>query len=259
MNEWKTEVTSIKPNEILVRGYAIEDIMEKLSYAETVYLILKGDLPSVGEGKVFQSVIVSSIDHGATPPSALATLNSTSTGAPLNGAVASGLLAINNFHGGAIENAMKVFTEAAKHCDMKLDDKKIEEFVRDKMDQKFRFPGFGHRFHSEDPRSTKLTEICFENLEENKLFYIKLAKKIEEFIFKIKGKKLPVNVDGMIGAVLLALDFPMELANGIFMISRVPGLMAHYLEEKTTQKPMRKIDQKAAIYSGKPKRSISDR
>ena len=233
--------------------------MEKLSYAETVYLILKGDLPSVGEGKVFQSAIVSSIDHGATPPSALATLNSTSTGAPLNAAVASGLLAINNFHGGAIENAMKVFKEAAQFCDMELDDEKITEFVQKKMDEKFRFPGFGHRVHSEDPRSTKLTEICFKNLEEDKLFYIKLAKKIEENIFKIKGKKLPVNVDGMIGAVLLALDFPMELANGIFMISRVPGLMAHYLEEKTTQKPMRKIDQKAAVYTGKEKRSISER
>lgn len=259
MSEWKTEVTSIKPNEILVRGYAIEEIMEKLSFAETVYLILKGDLPSVGEGKVFQSVIVSSIDHGATPPSALATLNSTSTGAPLNAAVASGLLAINSFHGGAIENAMKVFKEAAQFCNMELDDKKITEFVQKKMDEKFRFPGFGHRVHSEDPRSTKLTDICFKNLDDNKLFYIKLAKKIEEFIFKIKGKKLPVNVDGMIGAVLLALDFPMELANGIFMISRVPGLMAHYLEEKTTQKPMRKIDQKAAVYSGKEKRSIAGR
>jgi citrate synthase len=154
---------------------------------------------------------------------------------------------------------MTVFSEAAKYCDKKLDDEKITEFVQKKMDEKFRFPGFGHRVHSEDPRSTKLTEICFENLDEDKLFHIKLAKKIEDNILKIKGKKLPVNVDGMIGAVLLALDFPMELANGIFMISRVPGLMAHYLEEKTTQKPMRKIDQKSAVYSGKEKRSITDR
>ena len=256
MNEWNTEVTSIKPNEILVRGYAIEEIMEKLSFAETVYLILKGDLPSVGEGKVFQAVIVSSIDHGVTPPSALAALNSTSTGAPLNGAIASGILAINDFHGGAIKNAMKIFKESAEYCGHSLDDKKITEFVKTKMEQKFRFPGFGHRVHSEDPRSVKLTEICFENLDEEKLFYIKLAKKIEENIFNIKGKKLPVNVDGMIGAVLLALDFPMELANGIFMISRVPGLMAHFLEEKTTQKKMRKIDQKAAVYTGKEKRCI---
>ena len=93
MAEWTTAVTSIKPNEILIRGYAIEDIMENLSYAETVYLILKGELPTKEEGRVFQAVLVSSVDHGVTPPSALATLNATSTGAPLNAAVASGLLA----------------------------------------------------------------------------------------------------------------------------------------------------------------------
>ncbi|MBR6422278.1 citryl-CoA lyase [bacterium] len=258
MAEWTTAVTSIKPNEILIRGYAIEDIMENLSYAETVYLILKGELPTKEEGRVFQAVLVSSVDHGVTPPSALATLNATSTGAPLNAAVASGLLAINAFHGGAIENTMKMLKAAAEYCGNELDEAKVEEFVKMKFEQKFRFPGMGHRVHTEDPRSVKLAEICFKNLPEEKLFFIKLAKMIEANIFKVKGTKLPVNVDGMIGAVLLALDIPAELANGIFMISRVPGLMAHYVEEKTTQKPMRNIDQKAAIYNGHEKRKIGE-
>lgn len=256
MSEWTTKVTSIKPNEILIRGYAVEDVMEKLSYAETVYLILKGELPTQAEGKVFQAVLTSSIDHGVTPPSALATLNSTSTGAPLNAAVASGLLAINSFHGGAIEDCMKLLVKAAEFTGNTLDENKIEEFVKMKFEQKFKFPGFGHRVHTEDPRSMKLTEMCMENLPEQKIFYIKLAKLIEEKIFTVKGTKLPVNVDGMIGAVLLALEIPSELANGIFMISRVPGLLAHYYEEKKTQKPMRNIDQKSAVYDGPSKRSI---
>lgn len=256
MSEWNTKVTSIKPNEILIRGYAVEEIMEKLSYAEAVYLIIKGELPTPEEGKVFQAVLTSSIDHGVTPPSALATLNSTSTGAPLNAAVASGLLAINSFHGGAIEDSMKLLVKAAEFTAHTLDSDKVEQFVKTKFEQKFKFPGFGHRVHTEDPRSVKLTQMCMDNLNDNKLFYIKLAKMIEEKIFLIKGTKLPVNVDGMIGAVLLALEVPSELANGIFMISRVPGLLAHYYEEKTTQKPMRNIDQKSAVYNGNDKRSV---
>jgi citrate synthase len=256
MSEWGTEITSIKPNEILVRGYAVEEIMGRLSYAETVYLILKGDLPSEKEGIVFQAVLVSSIDHGVTPPSALATMNATSTGAPLNAAVASGILAINKSHGGAIEDSMKFFSEAGDFCGGVIDEAKIAEFIQKKLDSKYRFPGLGHRIHTEDPRSTKLAEICFANLTEEKLFYIKLAKMIENKIFEIKGTKLPVNVDGMIGAVLLALEIPGELANGIFMISRVPGLIAHYYEEKKTQKPMRNIDQKSAVYTGKEKRRV---
>ncbi|MGI6395466.1 MAG: citryl-CoA lyase [bacterium] len=256
MSEWTTEITSIKPNEILIRGYAVEDLMGKISYAEAVYLILKGELPTKEEGAVFQAVLVSSIDHGVTPPSALAVLNAASTGAPLNAAVASGILAINKFHGGAIEDSMKFFKEAGDFCGNVLDEEKISEFIKEKFEKKFRIPGLGHRVHTEDPRSTKLAEICLTNLPEEKLFYVKLSKIIENEIFKQKGKKLPVNVDGMIGAVLLALEIPGELANGIFMISRMAGIMAHYYEEKKTQKPMRQIEQKSAVYSGKEKREV---
>ena len=256
MSDWKTEITSIKENEILVRGYAIEDIMQKLSFAESIFLIIKGKLPTIEEGKVFNAVLCSSIDHGATPPSALATLNATSTGAPLNGALASGLLAINNFHGGAIQNAMNLFEEAFEYIGKEFNIKKIEEFVLFKFENNFRFPGFGHRVHKTDPRSIALFNICKENFSEEKMIYLNIAKEIENQIISIKRKKLPINVDGMIGAVLLTLDFPKELANGVFMMSRIPGLMAHFVEEKNTQKPMRHIEQKNVVYTGKEKTKI---
>ena len=76
-------------------------------------LVLKGELPAAGEGKVFGAILSSSIDHGVTPPSALATLNSASTGAPLNASVASGILSINKFHGGnqKVKGKVDGFTE----------------------------------------------------------------------------------------------------------------------------------------------------
>jgi len=49
---WKTAITDIGPGKIRVRGYAIADIMEKLSYAEAVYLILKGQLPTPAERRL---------------------------------------------------------------------------------------------------------------------------------------------------------------------------------------------------------------
>ena len=68
---WSTAITDIAPGRIRVRGYAITDIMEKLSYAEAVFLILKGQLPSPAEAELMNAVLVSSIDHGASPPSVL--------------------------------------------------------------------------------------------------------------------------------------------------------------------------------------------
>ena len=40
------------------------------------------------------------------------------------------------------------------------------------------------------------------------------------------------------------LGFAYELGNAIFLISRLPGLIAHAHEERTRQSPMRQIDPK---------------
>ena len=56
------------------------------------------------------------------------------------------------------------------------------------------------------------------------------------------GRPLPVNVDGAIAAICADLGFAYELGNAIFLISRLPGLIAHAHEERSRQTPMRQID-----------------
>ena len=56
--------------------------MGRISYSQAVYLALRGELPSEKVGKLIESILVASIDHGVTPPSALAALNVATTGAP---------------------------------------------------------------------------------------------------------------------------------------------------------------------------------
>ena len=51
-DNWKTAITKVESGKIHVKGYNITDIMEKLSYAETVFLILKGELPSKAEAEL---------------------------------------------------------------------------------------------------------------------------------------------------------------------------------------------------------------
>ena len=66
---WKTSLTSIAPNVINVRGHAIDEMMGRLTFAESVYLLLMGELPTPSIGRMFDAILVSSIDHGVTPPS----------------------------------------------------------------------------------------------------------------------------------------------------------------------------------------------
>ena len=65
---WRTAVTSIEPNKILVRGYVLDEMMGRVSFGESVYLILTGELPSPDVGRLVDALLVSSIDHGVTPP-----------------------------------------------------------------------------------------------------------------------------------------------------------------------------------------------
>jgi len=64
------------------------------------------------------------------------------------------------------------------------------------------------------------------------------------------GRKLPVNVDGAMAAVLLDIGIPPELGNPFFMIARVPGLVAHIHEEMTRERPMRRIHPSDHEYDG---------
>ncbi|MBA2434667.1 MAG: hypothetical protein H0V54_06210 [Chthoniobacterales bacterium] len=61
---------------------------------------------------------------------------------------------------------------------------------------------------------------------------------------------MPINVDGAIGAILADLGMNPAVFNGIFMIARTPGLVAHVTEEQTREKPMRRIDPVKHGYDG---------
>jgi len=253
---WKTAITKIEPNKILLRGYPIHELMGKVSYAEMVYLVIKGELPSKEIGEIIQAMITSSIDHGATPPSVLAAITTASTGAPLNAALASGILSISRFHGGAIEECMNILIKSVKLKEEKNYDKDTaaKEIVKSYREKKAKISGFGHRIHTEDPRTKKLFQMVDDYNIAGK--YVEMARAMEKAVAESLGKKLPINVDGAIGAVLCELDFPPELANGFFIISRIPGLIAHIYEEYTRFKPMRRIHPTDQEYDGADERHL---
>src|SRR3954467_14640458 len=104
---WQSSLTEIQPNKILVRGYPLDEMMGRLGFAEAVSLLLMGELPTPTIGRMLNAVLVSSIDHGVTPPSTLAARNVATSGAPLKDCVAAGMLAFGPQHGGDIESCMR--------------------------------------------------------------------------------------------------------------------------------------------------------
>ena len=250
--KWKTYISEIKPGEIRVRGCDITELMEKLSFAQAVFLLLKGDLPSPEQSKMMEAILVSSIDHGATPPSVLGTRTVVSGGNPLNAAVAGGVLTIGDWHGGAIEQCAKILQEWTQKGDDSAN--LAKNLVKDFSSRKKRIPGFGHRLHQTDPRTVKLFEIAERLKFSGK--HMDLASAVENELFETTNKKLPINVDGAIAAVISDMGFDWRLGKGFFIISRVPGLVAHAYEERSLEKPMRRLGNTNYEYNGPEPREI---
>lgn len=131
----RTAISKVEPDKIVTRGYNQRDLIEKIRYSDMVFLLLKGRLPSIKEGKLFNHVLVSFCDHGATPPSTQTARLVASSGSPLNAAVAGALLSFGHKHAGAIEKTMELYQSKIDSLmltgDADIDNKQIASLAID--------------------------------------------------------------------------------------------------------------------------------
>src|SRR5437667_7344183 len=253
---WNTAITRVEPNKVAVRGYDIAELMGRVSFGAAVYLIVTGELPSQAVAGLMDAILVSSIDHGATPPSALAARSVASTGATLSASVAAGIMSINRHHGGAIEDytrQLKAIADRATRESIPLEEAAMRTLA-EMRETGERMPGFGHRYHMKDPRTARLFELAREAGIDG--VHMQAARAVET-AFATAKKALPINVDGAIGAILADPGMNPVAFNGVFMIARTPGLVAHVIEEQTREKPMRRIDPLNHGYDGPLTRKLS--
>lgn len=256
--QWPTAISRIAPNEVEVRGFAVDELMGRIGFGEAIYLLLRGELPTPSIGRLFGAVLVASIDHGVTPPSTLAARNVATTGAPLKNAVAAGIMGFGPYHGGDVESALRFlqYGLALTRAGRSLDDA-AGQIVQDCLDRNETPPGFGHRIHERDPRATRLCQLTHELELEGE--HCRLLRSVERALnarTDRAAKPVPLNLDGAIAAICGDLGFEAEVANGLFIIARVPGLLAHAAEERDRYKSMRQIDPKDAWYDGPSQRRL---
>ena len=258
-DRWKTSLTCIEPNKILVRGYPLDEMMGRVTFGEAIYLLLMGDVPSPAIGSMMEAILVSFIDHGATPPSTLAARNTATTGAPLRACVAAGVLGFGRYHGGDIESCMQFLDRGLELVRRGSVYKEAAAAVVEKLQEAGEpIPGFGHRFHTRDPRAARLFQMALELELEGE--HIQMIRAVELVVSELPGGRAqPVNIDGAIAAVCGDIGMPPEIANALFIISRVPGITAHAQEERQREKPMRQIDPKDHVYDGAGKRRVPEK
>lgn len=242
--KWKTAISGIVDGETLIHGYKITDLIDKVGFTDAIWLELKGELPTEKEKAMLDGILISTMDNGMGPPSVTNARNSASAGNPMQAAVAAGVLGVGEAHGGAIE-------ECARLLQMGLTAEKLVDKVISSGD---RIAGFGHKVYTEDPRAKQI----FEKAKSLGFYgeHCELAVAVEKILEDKKGKKIPINVDGAIAAVVSDMGFDYRLGKGFFLIGRVVGLVAHIFEEWVREKPYRRISDKEIEYDGEPARGL---
>jgi citrate synthase len=258
--QWATAITDIHPNRILIRGYLVDELMGRVSFAESIYLLLRGELPTPSIGRLFGAVLVSSLDHGVTPPSTIAARNVATSGASLRDCVSAGVVGFGQYHGGDIERCMRFLAEGLGEMRAGLSYSQAAKKLVDRGAGTDEQPaGFGHRIHTRDPRATRLLELAHDLELDGE--HVRLIREIERVLDARPDREthpLPLNIDGAIAAVCGDLGFDAEIGNALFIIARTPGLIAHAHEERQRQRPMRQVDAKTCMYDGPPERRLPE-
>ncbi len=99
---WATSIIGLKPGEIRLRGYPIEQLIGNVSYVETVWMMLRGELPSKAEAALLEDRAGRrrSITGLQAPAVAIARMAVTA-GNDLNHALGSSINVLGDVHGGA--------------------------------------------------------------------------------------------------------------------------------------------------------------
>ena len=255
---WRTAISKVEPNKILVHGYDLTELVGKYTYADLTYLLWRGELPTSDESHMMDTLLTVCLEHSLNSPSVDATVFVASSGVPLQTAVSAGVSSMGDWHGGAVEDAAKLLQEEIKRLrnENSSPEKVADEILRSHQESHKRISGYGHPTHTNDPRTKRLLEIAKETHFHSD--HVHLALAIEALMKKFYGKPLILNVDGCIAAIMSDMGFDWRLGKGFFIVSRTPGLVAHAYEQMYFDKPYKAAAWEQITYTGRAERKIPD-
>ncbi len=256
---WRTGISYPTDRGVVIRGYPIEDLMEHLDFAGMLFVLFQGRRPTPEESKLVNAVLISVADHSIVATSAVTRIVAAS-GVPIQACVAAGITTIGDIHGGAGQEFARELAEwvsEAKREGLSLEDK-ARMVVAARAAAGQRIDGYGHPLHREgDVRVDVLNRLA------DRLGlagpHLRLARAVEAEIARRTGKRISLNIDGAIAAIVMDLGFDWRLVRAFIFVPRTAGLAAHANEEATRERGWRKIaSADEVLYDGPALRQWSD-
>lgn len=229
---WETAISDIQVNHLAFRGHPIEALIGQLTYAQMAVFMATGRMLSANESQLLEAVLVAGCDHGPRAPSIAAARMAATCGITFNSAVATGVNLLGHYHGGAGEDAMRLFYawHGKSLGDSTFD---LRADIQAKLRRGELLPGFGHQLHTHDPRVAKLLDLAHSAAADGTIkgTFIEIEQLVVQVFSEEKGHAVTANIDGISAAIQCELGLPAEIAQGLFILSRSIGLVAHTFEQ----------------------------
>lgn len=253
---WTTRISRAEGGRIRVRGYPVEELIQHLSYTESAFLLLRGELPDERQKGLFDLVLRSGMDQQFVS-AAVGAARFTASAFPDSAipALASGMLATGSVTGSPQEPA-EMLIEAVSWG--KEEAEASARAIDLWLERRDAVPGLGHPMHKQaEPRAVtvRMLALQLDGWREHG----QLLDAIETELGSRKGRQIPINLAGAIGAVLADLEFDPLVIGGLGALSYGMALLAHITEEIREGVPLRIIpDALGAHYAGPAERHLDE-
>ena len=246
MNNWETSICQVVSTDdeerIDVRGHDLNDLIDELSFAGMMFLMLQGRKPTPEQTKVLDALLIASMEHGIAPPSMISRCYA-SYGTSIQAAVGAGITAFGDRMGGLGEQLAKLMVDTladARDPDETELQSRAAQVVADYKARGERVPGYGIPLHGEDPRAPKVLAVAREQGTHGT--FCRFAEAIGDELAKARGgKPVPMNLDGVSAAVILDLGFSWRSTRLFLLTPRSVSMGAHFLEEQEQDSTWRHI------------------
>lgn len=227
--EFVTGVSRVAPGEINIRGYDARELMRQASFSEGAFLTIIGRRPTPSELRVFDAILCSCVDHGLVNTLTVSSRYVMSGSASVPAAIAAGVLCFGPYTGTAHLTAELLIELTEKHGTDPTDTA-IDVALRLRRDTGQPIPGLGHPIHKKfDPRSETVRDIA--QAEDMIGPSVELLDRIRTRASEIVGTDLVLNVDGLMAGLFLDMGFSPEQMLATNILSAIPGMAAHAIEE----------------------------
>jgi citrate synthase len=228
-----THISQAYPNRVEVRGRDLTgDLMGRLSFTEYFHLLLTGREPTGDERFFLDLLLVAIAEHGMMPSNVAARMTLAADPDSLHGAVAAGILGCGPVLLGTSAECARLLADARARVAGGAEPERVAADAAQRTRAAgAKLPGFGHPVHRPvDPRAERILQLADERRVSGP--HVALARCFKAAASEAWARPLTMNVSMPIAAVMLDLGFSPTAVQGVPILARTAGLLAHLAEER---------------------------